>query len=155
MGARQRVLKAGLLIFSPQQCDSKDTEAEAAFSPSPRLGANVLLNRSQRCCSSTRKQTPDQRRGEESGGDGGGLICTAELRDSYHTHHLFCRLSTRLQCSRCKTEPGRLMELDYPDAVTAPPGPLAGIRLTAFGRQPDCTPLSLRLSHLDRGPVCR
>lgn len=34
------------------------------------------------------------------------------------------------------------MELDYPDAVTAPPGPLAGIRLTAFGRKPDCAPRS-------------
>ncbi len=34
------------------------------------------------------------------------------------------------------------MELDYPDAATAPPGPFAGIRLTVFGRKPDCAPLS-------------
>lgn len=34
------------------------------------------------------------------------------------------------------------MELDYPDAATAPPGLLAGIRLTAFGHKPDCVLLN-------------
>lgn len=34
------------------------------------------------------------------------------------------------------------MELDYPDAVTAPPGPHAGISLTAFGGKPDYAPRS-------------
>lgn len=34
------------------------------------------------------------------------------------------------------------MELDYPDAETAPPGPLAGIRLTAFGHKPNNALLS-------------
>lgn len=76
-------------------------QTEGAFSPSPRLRANAVpLNPSQAAATVHSKPRQEGREGggEKSGSKGVWYSwwTSPELCDSYHTHHLFCHLSTRL-----------------------------------------------------------